>query len=122
MKKRKARIEIRSDTEAVLREMAADFKKVWRTGKPGTDVYTFSTPAQLFETLPPKRWELIEKLQAIGPVSLRALARALERDVKRVHEDVAALIEWGLIERTAPRKIQVPYEVIHVDFDLRAAA
>jgi len=39
-----------------------------------------------------------------------------------VHEDAAALIEWGLIERTANRKIHVPFDVLHVDFDIRAAA
>jgi hypothetical protein len=32
------------------------------------------------------------------------------------------MIEWGFIERTADRKICVPFDVIHADFDLRAAA
>jgi predicted transcriptional regulator len=42
--------------------------------------------------------------------------------VKRVHEDVAILLDWGLIERTDERKIVVPYGVIHADFDLHADA
>ena len=90
--------------------------------KSNADVFTFASPAQLFAVLTPKRWEMVERLQALGPVSLRGLARALERDVKRVHEDAAVLIEWGLVERTKDRKVCVPFDVIHADFDLRAAA
>jgi hypothetical protein len=52
----------------------------------------------------------------------RGLARELDRDVKRVHEDVSTLIKHGLIVRTADRKICVPYDVIHADFDLWAVA
>lgn len=53
---------------------------------------------------------------------MRALARALDRDVKRVHTDVVELIERGLIERTEGGQVNVPYDVIHADFDLRAVA
>jgi predicted transcriptional regulator len=49
-------------------------------------------------------------------------ARELDRDVKRVHDDVSMLIKHGLMVRTADRKICVPYDVIHADFDLRAVA
>ena len=119
---RKAIIQIRKDDETVIAEAARGFVRAWKTGKSAADVFTFSSPAQLFTVLTPKRWELIERLQAAGPVSLRGLARALGRDVKRVHEDVAVLIEWGFIERTVDRKIRVPFDVIHADFDLRPAA
>jgi len=84
-------------------------------------VFSFESPAALFRVLSPKRWELIERLQALGPVSVRGLARALERDVKRVHEDVGTLIEVGLIAKTERGKIHVPYSVIEADFALRAA-
>jgi predicted transcriptional regulator len=80
------------------------------------------SPAALFRVLTPKRWELIERLQTTGPSTVRGLARELERDVKRVHEDVSILIKHGLVVRTADRKIWVPYDVIHADFDLRAVA
>lgn len=52
---------------------------------------------------------------------MRGLARELMRDVKRVHEDVAVLIEVGLIEKTDSGKIHVPYAVIEADFALKAA-
>ena len=41
--------------------------------------------------------------------------------MKRVHEDVAALIEVGLIEKTEGGRIHVPFAVIEADFELRAA-
>ncbi|MGH8277541.1 MAG: hypothetical protein ACRETH_12690, partial [Steroidobacteraceae bacterium] len=69
-----------------------------------------------------KRWELVERLQKLGPSSVRSLARDLERDVKRVHEDVRALMQYGLIARAEDGAFHVPYDVIHTDFDLRAVA
>jgi predicted transcriptional regulator len=117
-----ATIQIRRDDTAVLREAGAAFVEAWREGHSGDDVFTFASPTHLFSVLTPKRWELIERLQALGASSLRGLARALGRDVKRVHEDVAVLLDWGLVARTPEHKLVVPYGRIHTDFDLEAAA
>ena len=76
----------------------------------------------MFQAITPKRWELIEALQAAGPLSLRALARHLHRDVKRVHEDAHRLIEIGLIEKDEDGKLVVPFSEIRTDFVLRSAA
>ena len=119
---RTATLQIRKDDAGVLREAGAAFVDAWNRGESTSDLFTFASPAQLFTVLSPRRWNLIERLQAVGAISLRGLARELGRDVKRVHEDVAILLDWGLIERTAARKLVVPYDVIHADFDLRAAA
>jgi predicted transcriptional regulator len=119
---RKATIRIRRNTDAALRKMGQRFAKVWKTGKSTGDELEFESPAALFRVLTPKRWELVERLQKLGPSSFRGLARELERDVKRVHEDVGALAECGLVERTAEGKIHVPYDVIRTEFDLRAVA
>jgi predicted transcriptional regulator len=119
---RKAVIQIRKDDDAVLDEMANRFTSAWKTGKSENDVFTFNSPAQLFSVISPKRWELIEKLQATGPSSIRALARALDRDVKRVHEDCMAMMDWGLLERNDAGQVLVPYELIHADFNMSAAA
>jgi predicted transcriptional regulator len=96
--------------------------KAWKTGKAAGDTLQFESPAALFRVLTPKRWELVERLQTLGPSSVRGLARELERDVKRVHEDVRTLMQVGLIARTEEGTFHVPYEVIHADFDLRAVA
>jgi len=71
---RKATIRIRRDTDAVLKEMGTRFVKTWKSGKPAGDVLTFESPAALFRALTPKRWELIERLQGLGPCSVRGLA------------------------------------------------
>jgi len=115
-------IRIRNDDDALLAEAGERFKAAWKTGEPTAAVSTFSSPAQLFSVISPKRWQLIERLQKIGKSSIRGLARSLERDVKRVHDDVAAMIEWGLVERTDDGLVHVPYDVIHAEFDLRAVA
>ena len=118
----KAVLRIQRDTGAALGEMGRRFATAWKSGRPAsTHVFSFESPAALFRVLSPKRWELIERLQSMGPASVRGLARALERDVKRVHEDVGLLIEVGLIERTAGGRIRVPFAVIEADFELRAA-
>jgi predicted transcriptional regulator len=112
------------DESAAIAAMGERFAAAWKSGEPQDPVatFTFSSPAQLFSVLTPKRWELIEHLQKIGPSSIRGLARSLERGIKRVHEDVTALIEWGIIEKTEDGKICVPYDEIDADFTLKAAA
>ena len=86
-------IRIVNDEDAILNEAAERFKKTWTTGKKAPAVFTFSSPAQLFSVISPKRWQLIEHLQHLGPSTIRGLARSLDRDVTRVHDDVAAMIE-----------------------------
>jgi predicted transcriptional regulator len=54
-------------------------------------------------------------------MSVRGLARSLDRDVKRVHEDVTALCVVGLVAKTDRGKVHVPFAVIEADFALRAA-
>jgi predicted transcriptional regulator len=115
-------IRILNDDDAVLNEAGNRFKKTWKTGKQSPAVFTFSSPAQLFSVISPKRWQLIEHLQHLGPSTIRGLARSLDRDVKRVHDDVTAMIEWGLIERNEDGLVHVPHSVIHAEFDLRAVA
>ncbi|WP_293907045.1 hypothetical protein [Phenylobacterium sp.] len=119
---RVATIQIRKGDGAIVRDAGAAFADAWNSGASKSDLFTFSSPAQLFSVLSPRRWTLIERLQGLGAISLRGLARDLGRDVKRVHEDVAILLDWGLVERTDDRKLIVPYGVIHADFDLSAAA
>lgn len=53
---------------------------------------------------------------------MRALARALGRDVKRVHEDAQSILAYGLIEKTADGKLTVPFAEIRADFVMKAAA
>jgi predicted transcriptional regulator len=119
-----ALIQIRTDEDAAFQEEIEYTKRAMHTGEPSDPVatFTFSSATQLFSVFTSKRFELIEQLQKIGPSSVRGLARAVERDVRRVHDDVMVLIEWGIVTRNEAGKVLVPFDVIHAGFDLRAAA
>ena len=123
---KRAVIQIRQapDDLAAVADMGERFAATWKAGKAldPAATFTFSSPAQLFTILTPKRWELIEHLQKIGPSSVRGLANSLGRGIKRVHGDVTALIEWGIIEKNEAGKVFVPYDEIEADFTLKAAA
>ena len=115
-------IRLEPDVDATIARNRESAKRAFRTGEYQGEELAFSTLPQLFALFTAKRWELIEKLQEIGPSSLRGLARALGRDVKRVHEDVDRLIEEGLIERTEDKKLYVPFEEIRFEASLKIKA
>jgi predicted transcriptional regulator len=62
---------------------------------------TFENWQTLFNVLTPKRYELLCHVHAHPQPSVRALARALDRDFKRVYEDVKALVDAGLLVQDA---------------------
>lgn len=82
----------------------------------------FETPAQLFGQLSENRWNIVRQLQGQPAMSVRELARRLERDPKRVLDDVRGLTALGLIEKTPDDKIACPFADIHVDMHLAVAA
>jgi predicted transcriptional regulator len=55
-------------------------------------------------------------------MSIREVARRVGRDVKAVHADVQMLISHGIIKTTEGRKIIFPFDAVHVDFMIEAAA
>jgi predicted transcriptional regulator len=57
-----------------------------------------------------------------GAITIREAARRVQRDVKAVHGDVHALLDAGVIERTETGMVIFPYDAVHVDFTLTAAA
>jgi predicted transcriptional regulator len=110
-------VTIDSDKKFVQRERAAA-RRIDAGGGYEGEFYSFATLPLLFEVFSPKRWALILKLREIGPSSLRALARAVGRDVKRVHEDAAVLLDEGIIERNDDNKLVVPFKTIHIDITM----
>lgn len=63
----------------------------------------------------------MRSLQGKGALSTRQIAKLVSRDVKRVHEDITDLIEFGLLERV-DAGVVCPFARIHIDFELAAAA
>jgi predicted transcriptional regulator len=72
----------------------------------------------LLEALTPKRWQLLERLRAEGPMTIFALARRLRRNYKNVHTDVARLAGLGLVERRADGTIEVPWDAVRAELRL----
>lgn len=72
----------------------------------------FEDFAMLASVLTPKRLELMKALRQKGPLSVRALAKQLERDYKNVHADVSALEDVELIQRNEENLLVAPWDVI----------
>ena len=87
-----------------LDEVGAEFVAAWtaaEAGHPvvGDDRVVFRDWAALCAVLTPRRYDLLRHLWREPATGVRALARALDRDVRRVHADVVALAELGLVTR-----------------------
>jgi predicted transcriptional regulator len=79
---------------------------------------TFETPELLFQVLTSQRWTIIKAVIGTGLVSIEEIARRVGRDVEVVHDDVRALLDAGVLERTTEGAIVFPYDAVHVDFIL----
>lgn len=82
---------------------------------------SFASVELLWRTLTPRRWDILRTMSGQGAMSIRRVARSVERDVKAVHGDITALVEAGIVERVA-QGVVFPYDAVHVDFTLTRAA
>ena len=105
-----------SKLEEVKRRAQHAFK-----GKKQGSRISFATPELLFRLLTAKRWELIRVLAGAGPVTIREVARRVNRDVKAVHGDVHALLNAGVLQKTEDGLVVFPFDAIRVDVMLHAA-
>ena len=76
----------------------------------------------LLKVLTPNRWRLLRALRSGGPISVRALAQALDRDYRGVHADVVLLSDAGLIEKSKQGAVFVPWTRITAEMALDVAA
>ena len=73
----------------------------------------FETWEAMTRTLSPKRLALLRHVHQAPARSIRALAQALGRDYRRVHEDVQALVAAGLLDRDA-EGVRAEYDAFEV--------
>ena len=100
-----------------------DFASAWTTGKGGASAHVgFETWELMHKVLSPKRLEIIRAMTGTGPLSIREIARRVGRDFKGVHTDTTVLVEAGVVDKDGQGKLIFPYEKIHVDFEISAAA
>ncbi len=109
-----------------LKDAAARVADAWRRAERGEKVVaedniTFLSWSALASHMTDKRYELLRHLHRHPAVSIRALARDLGRDFKRIHEDVTALEAIGLIERDGTM-LRADYDEIRASILLDAPA
>ena len=105
---------------AKLEEVKRRTQDAFKGKKQGARI-SFATPELLFRLMTTKRWELIRALAGAGPLTIREVARRVERDVKAVHGDVHALLNAGVLQKTGDGLIIFPFDAIRVDVLLHAA-
>jgi predicted transcriptional regulator len=105
---------------ATLKDVKRRAREAFKGKRQGARI-SFATPELLFRLMTAKRWELIRGLTGAGPLTIRAAARRVERDVKAVHGDVHALLNAGILQKTGAGLIVFPFDAIRVDMMLHAA-
>jgi predicted transcriptional regulator len=101
----------------------AAFAKAWKTGKRDAAAHIgFENWERMHKVLSPKRLEIVRVMTGAGAFSIREVARRVGRDFKGVHSDVRLLVDAGVIDKDETGRFVFPYDRIHVDFEIPAAA
>ena len=110
-----------------LADALQDFGKTLQSVIDGQEVAPhfgvgFESMAQMGSVFSPKRWELVGTLKKTGAQSIYALAKRLNRHYRNVHQDVALLSEWMVIEKDVSGKVFVPWDEIDIQWPLQRLA
>ena len=91
-------------------------------GKLQGEHISFASVELLWQTMTPKRWAVLKAMTGQGAMTIREVARRVNRDVKAVHGDVQTLLRAGVLDRTENGRVIFPYDAVHVDFTVTKAA
>ena len=107
-----------------LQDMANRFTHAWNLASKGIEVnetnVTFLDIQTMLDTLSPRRSDLLKYLRKNGANNIKALALALGRDYKNVHNDVAILLSAGLLLQDG-RKLSAPWDELSTHVSLKMA-
>jgi len=111
------------ETGDELRDDVVETARAAASGDSPPAVVSFATVPELRKILTGRRIELLQALTDIDGAaeSITALAEALDRDYRSVHEDVTLLADYGLVfivEEGRSKRPYLPYERIHLDVEL----
>lgn len=95
MEARTLTITVQPDWQAALRSAGKAAQSETYQG----ETLNFESADVFLGRLTALRWSLLRQIMRLGEVPIRELARQIDRDVRRVHDDVVVLTELGLIER-----------------------
>lgn len=84
-------------------------------------VLSFDSWEAMHRTLAPKRTEIVMAMAGKGSLTVRDVAKLVNRDIKNVHGDLDMLAKSGVIDKTE-NGFAFPYDRIHFEFDMEAAA
>jgi len=95
--------DVKLQVGGTLRDDLVAFKDAWKRAEAGDDrqarVIAFESWEGLASVMTGERYRLLRHLHAHPEKSINALAQALQRQYRRVHEDVTVLEKAGLVER-----------------------
>lgn len=98
-------------------EQAKERTKAAFRGEYQGEFISFISLDLMNKVLTPRRWEIIRAMAGKGPMSLRAIARAIDKDVKNTHTDVHALLNAGVLDRSEAG-FEFPYDDINIDIHI----
>ncbi|WLR93537.1 HVO_A0114 family putative DNA-binding protein [Shinella zoogloeoides] len=83
--------------------------------------FSFESWEAMHRTLAPKRTEIVMAMAGRGSLTVREVAKLVNRDIKNVHGDLDMLVKSGVVDKTEDG-FAFPYDRIHFEFDMEAAA
>lgn len=116
-------VTIRVDTDRVIADGISRATERALAGEPAEtgQVICFSSYELMHKVLAPPRLAIVKAMAGKGALTVREVARLVDRDVKAVHRDLTTLTEAGVIERT-DKGVVFAYDRIHFSFSVDAAA
>lgn len=110
--------ELRIQVGESLDDLTAGVADAWHRMQRGEHVQerhvSFGAWEDLVAVMSPKRLELLRHVHKAPAKSIRALAQALSRDYRRVHDDVDALVSAGLLDR-GEDGLSTDYDSFHAE-------
>lgn len=82
---------------------------------------SFFSPQAFICAVSGRRFDLIQTLSGVGPVTIREVARRVDHDLKAARSNVNSLLAIGVLDKTAVGRVVFPYDVMQVDSILEAA-
>jgi predicted transcriptional regulator len=114
-------IRLSSISDARARVLNAGQKALEGTLVSATPSVNFLSYDDLHKVLAPLRLAIVKAMAGQGPLAIREVARRVGRDVQAVHKDVTTLVNAGVLDRT-DAGVEFPYDQLHFEFDVKAAA
>lgn len=92
-------------------------------GKPQDHYHNFEDPSDVQKLLSSRRLELIVELLENDYESISAVADAIGRSYKNVHDDLETLAEYGVVkfddtEKGRSKRPYIPYDDVRVELEL----